>query len=466
MTTEAISTATSVGTFTPLRYRPYRMLVTGRVINTLGGSVAGLALGFAVLDLNHSVSDVGYIVAVRTILNVTFILFGGVIADRLPRNLLMVGGCTVSGLSQGIAATLFLTHTATMPILLLLAGINGMTSAVSQPASAAILPQTVPSSMRKQANALNRLALNAVNIGSLAVAGTLVATVGSGWCVAFDASTFLVAGVFFALIRVRPAALSAPTAEAAAVSEAAATDALVIGDPAAPKEKEKQPGLVTSLREGWQAFISHTWLWVVVLGFMIFNAAFDGGIGVLGLHFADLTVGRRLWSVVLAAETVGALLGALLVSRIKVSRLLSYGTAAVGALALLPLALVLAPNFFVLLIVGFIGGVGVEQFGIAWETTMQSNFEPHMLARVYSYDMLGSFIAMPIGQLLIGPASAAFGARHAMFGVGILMLLAVVGMLSSRSVRQLRHVVKPDEPEDLPVLAPIPTPTEPEQAYT
>ncbi len=91
---------------------------------------------------------------------------------------------------------------------------------------------------------------------------------------------------------------------------------------------------------------------------------------------------------------------------------------------------------------------------------MQSNFEPDMLARVYSYDMLGSFLAIPIGQLAIGPVSTAFGARPAMLGVAILMVLAVVGMLSSKSVRQLRHVVKPDEPEDVAALAPIPGPTE------
>jgi MFS family permease len=433
----------AVGSFAPLRYGPYRTLVTGRMINMLGSSIAGLALGFAVLDLNGSLSDVGYIVAVRTVLNVVFVLFGGVVADRLPRNLLMVGAAVLAGVSQATAATLFLTHTATMPVLLVLAAINGMAAALSQPASAAIMPQTIPSHLRKQANALFRLASNTIGIASLGIAGTLVAVIGSGWCVAFDAATFFIAAVFFALTRVPR------------VADAVAATA------------EKRPGIVASLREGWREFIGHTWLWVVVVGFMLFNAAISGGIGVLGLHFADITVGRRLWSVVLAAETVGGIAGAFVAMRVRVPRFLAYGVATVGTGALLPLALVFSPNFFVLLAASFIGGVGMEQFGIAWETTMQENIEPDMLARVYSYDMLGSWVAMPIGQLAVGPAAAAFGARGAMLAVAIAMLIATVGMLASRSVRQLRHVVVRTEDQVAePVLVPLPGAGEPEQVLS
>ena len=45
----------------------------------------------------------------------------------------------------------------------------------------------------------------------------------------------------------------------------------------------------------------------------------------------------------------------------------------------------------------------LEQFGIAWETTMQEHIPPDKLARVYSYDMVGSFVAIPIGQVAVGP---------------------------------------------------------------
>ncbi len=426
----SVDTTARSGTLAPLRYPPYRILISGRVISQLGGSVAPLALAFAVLDLTGSISDLGSIVATRTILNVLFILFGGVIADRLPRNLLMVGSSLVAGVSQGIAATLFLTHHATIPVLLVLAAINGSSSALSQPAAAALMPQTVPAEMRKQANALNRLASNTVSILGVSVAGILVAAVGSGWCVAIDASSFFVGAIFYALIRV----------------------------PSVVDRSKKRPSLIVGLREGWQGFIGHTWLWVVVLGFMIFNAATAGGMGVLGPVFADLTVGRKLWGIVLGAEAVGAILGAFVAMRLKPRRLLSFGTAAVVTGALLPFALVFSPQFAVLLAASFIGGLGMEQFGIAWETTMQDNIEPDMLARVYSYDMLGSFVAIPIGQLVVGPAAAAFGPKTTMLWVGVVMVVAVVFMMASKSVRTVEHPPKVPlaSHEEPPILVPVP----------
>jgi hypothetical protein len=86
-----------------------------------------------------------------------------------------------------------------------------------------------------------------------------------------------------------------------------------------------------------------------------------------------------------------------------------------------------------------VAGVGLEQFGVAWETTMQEHIPADKLARVYSYDMVGSFIAIPVGQVIAGPVAQSVGLEPALIGAGTLMLLAVLGMLSSRDVRHLRH---------------------------
>lgn len=84
----------------PLRYPPFRYLVAGRIITMLGSAMAPIALAFAVLDLTGSVTALGIVVGVRSLLNVVFLLFGGVVADRLPRQLVVVGASTVAGLSQ------------------------------------------------------------------------------------------------------------------------------------------------------------------------------------------------------------------------------------------------------------------------------------------------------------------------------------------------------------------------------
>jgi hypothetical protein len=78
-------------------------------------------------------------------------------------------------------------------------------------------------------------------------------------------------------------------------------------------------------------------------------------------------------------------------------------------------------------------------FSIAWETTVQEHVPADRLARVYSYDALGSLLAVPIGQVAAGPAALALGAEAALLGAAGLMALAVVGMLASRDVRGLEH---------------------------
>jgi MFS family permease len=104
------------------------------------------------------------------------------------------------------------------------------------------------------------------------------------------------------------------------------------------------------------------------------------------------------------------------------------------------------PHFWALVLGGLVAGLTMEQFGIAWETTMQEHVPADKLARVYSYDMVGSFVAIPIGQMAIGPISGAIGVRSTLVGAGVLVMLAALAMVGSRAVRTLRH--------ELPVRAP------------
>ncbi|GID24128.1 MFS transporter [Paractinoplanes abujensis] len=396
------------GPLAPLRYGPFRLLAAGRMISMLGNAVAPIALAFAVLDLTGSAGDLGLVVGARSLTNVVFLLLGGVIADRLPRHLVMVGSSVVAALTQAAVAATVLTGTATVPVLMVLSAVNGLAWALAWPAVSALLPQTVPEAIRKQANAINRIGGNTAMILGAPAGGILVATVGPGWGLAADAVSFALSGLCFALIRV-------------------------------PVLSVRKPSVLAGLRDGWSEFTSRTWLWVVVLGFMFLNAAWAAAIGVLGPVVADDTIGRRAWGFVLAAQTAGMIAGALLAIRLNVRRLLAFGVVAVGGQALLPAGLGLAPALWVLMVCAFAGGVAFDQFGIAWETTMQEYVPAGKLARVYSYDMLGSLVAIPIGQVVAGPAAHALGARTALLIAAGVIVLAVAGMLTSRDVRTLEH---------------------------
>jgi hypothetical protein len=63
-----------------------------------------------------------------------------------------------------------------------------------------------------------------------------------------------------------------------------------------------------------------------------------------------------------------------------------------------------------------------------------------MLSRAFSYDALGSFIAIPVGQLVAGPLALAFGIQNVILGAGILLVVIALLTLLSRSVRDLARV--------------------------
>jgi MFS family permease len=388
----------------------------------LGSAMAPIALAFAVLDLTGSLTALGLVVGARSVMTVVFLLFGGVVADRLPRQLVMVGSSVVAGLTQAGAATLVLTHTASVPWLAALGALNGIAASFSFPAAAALIAQTVPAPILKQANALNRLGVNAAMIVGASVGGLLVAAAGPGWGLAADALSFLVCAGCFALVRV-------------------------------PRTVRQDTGgnTLTELREGWREFIGRTWLWVVVVAFCFINAANAAGVQVLGPGVADHTIGRRLWGLVLAANTAGMVVGALVAMRWRVRRLLLVGMVCMAGevLVLIPLALV--PNVWILVAGGFLAGIGVEQFGIAWETSMQEHVPADRLARVYSYDALGSFLAIPLGEVTAGPVAQAIGTRPALLGAAGVILLAVAAALLSRQVRTLEHRPQLEPAEPVPV---------------
>jgi len=405
----------------PWSSTPFRRLVSARTIGMFGNAVAPIALAFAVLDLHGSGTDLGIVVGSRSAANVVLLLFGGVLADRLPRQLVLVGSSVAAGLTQAAVAAAVLTRTDSIALLAALSAVNGAVSAFAMPAGAALLPQTVPPEQRQQANALARIGTNTALVLGASSGGLLVVAVGSGWGIAVDATTFLVAAVLYAGVHAAPAAVSGDT------------------DPPADSGPPDAPGVWAELAAGWTEFSSRTWLWAVVAAFMVVNAAVTGGLGVLGPLVADATFGRAAWGFVLAAQTLGLVLGGLIALRLRVRRLLRFGTAMVAAEALPLLALGLHPVVPVLIGAAFLAGIALEQFGIAWDTTLQQHIPTDRLARVYSYDMLGSFLAIPAGQVAAGPLAAAFGLRTTLVGAAAVVLAATAAALTSTGLRRLTN---------------------------
>lgn len=382
-------------------------MASARTIDYLGNGMAPIALSFAVLDRTGSVTDLGFVVGARSVANVVLLLIGGVLADRFPRAVVLQGSATLAAVSQALVAASVLGHFDSLVLLAGLGVLNGAASAASLPAAAALTNQTVPANLVRQANALARMGVAAAGIVGSSVGGVLVGTVGPGWALATDAASFVVVAVLFSRLR--------------------------LGD-SQPRVRASMPH---ELRVGWKTFVANTWVWAIVLQFLILNAVVTGGIQVLGPSIAQRTIGRTAWGLVLAVQTLGSLVGGLLAAHWQPRRAMRYGVAASFSDALPLLALGYLPNLPALLVAMFLGGFLISQFGIAWAVALQRYIPEDKLARVYSYDALGSFIAIPVGQVAVGPVALAIGDRSTLAIGAALVVVATAAVLVVPSVRNL-----------------------------
>ena len=393
----------------PLAEREFRLLFAGRAISFLGNAMAPIALAFAVIDLTGSKSELGLVLAARAVPQVVFLLIGGVWADRLPRNKVMVASSLASGATQAAVAALLLSGHAQLWHLVLLGSLNGISTAFFFPASAGIVPQTVRPELIQQANATLRLALNSTNVLGAALGGVIVSATSPGWAIAVDSATFFTGAFFISAMRL-PATL-----------------------------RVEIPSFLGELREGWREFSSRTWLWVIVLQFSVINACQSGSLNVLGPVQADAHFGRLWWGAILASVAAGLIAGGLTMLRFQPQRMLLVAT--FGVLLMAPTLLLLsipAPAGLIAL-AAFATGFGIEVFAVLWDTTMQQRIPEEKLSRVYSYDMLGSVALVPVGLAVIGPIADAAGTEATLVGSAIFITLATLPVFAVRDVRELRR---------------------------
>ncbi|MFF2963887.1 MFS transporter [Streptomyces sp. NPDC057963] len=397
-----------------LRERNFLLFFLARTSSLTGNVIAPLGLAFAVLALpDGSPSQLGLLLGTRTVAQLGLILLGGVLADRFPRHRLIIAGETAAGCSQALTATLFLHGSVPMNLLFVLAAVNGASSAVSQPAATALVPQLVDAERIQPANALLRLAANFSRIGGVFAGGLLVAAVAPGWALAADAASYFLSAVLLMFSRPRTAS-RAPTATEAPTS------------------------LLRELRSGWTEFTSLRWMWPVVSQFAIVNAAFGGAIMVLGPAVAEQELGGAVaWSVVLGAHSAGFVLGSLIAIRIRPRYPLRTGVFV--TFGFFPAYLFLAAGSPTWLIATsmLVAGICIDVFEVLWRTTVHTHVPEQAMSRISSYDSLVSFVCTPLGLAVAGPVAAHIGIAEALLLSGVLVFLASTVPLLFSAVRNL-----------------------------
>ncbi|WP_326812736.1 MFS transporter [Streptomyces scopuliridis] len=390
----------------PLAHPAFRNMARGRTAGFFGNGMAPVALAFAVLDLTGSVTQLGLVVGVRSVAAIVTTTFGGVLADRFPRRLLLQSTSFGAAVTQAVAGLTLLGGVASVQLLMLLSALNGALAAVELPTTTALVSQTVPGELLRRANALLRTFTSVATLCGAAGGSLVIGWAGPSWGILVDSASFAVAGLFFGRVRV------------GAVVHASARGSM-IGD----------------LREGWSEFARHRWLWTVVLHASVWQLVWAGSVQVIGPAVAEAGVGARTWGLVLAAQTLGAIAGGLLALHWKPRAALATGVLLTSVSAALPWALAAEPQPALLIPAAFLTGVAMEQVNIALTVAVQERIAPGQLARVTSYQVLGSLAAVPFGQLLAGPLSAAYGQGHVLVAAGACIVAVTLAALAVPDVR-------------------------------
>lgn len=407
--------------FPVLSNRNFRLLLADRLLAPMAFAFSLVGVSFAVLAAtaspahpSGSTADLSYVLAAQIAPSLIFLLVGGVVADRVAPQLVIVAANLMIAIGEGTFGILVLAGHPSLWTMIGLELMTGSGMALFYPASQALLPRLVPTAELQDASAISRLLMNVGMMGGAALAGECVALLGAGWALA-------VCG--FGTLGVVPLMLAIKLSPRAEGSDGEAEGA----------------SMLRELREGWTEFWSHTWLWATVFQFTVVLAAWYGSFQVLGPAVAKAHLGgAQAWGLISASEAIGLIVGGLVALHWSPRRpvLFVVGSGAVISISSLSLAMLLPLP--VICLAAFCIGVTIEAMMVIWTVTMATKIRPGMLARVSAYDALGSTMGMPAGALVAGPIAGSLGVPVTQYGAAALILIASALALIPRDVRNTR----------------------------
>jgi MFS family permease len=318
-----------------------------------------------------------------------------------------------------------------------LEAVTGTGVALFYPASQALLPRIVPDSLLQEASAISRLVMNSGQMAGAAAAGLLVAAAGPGWALVLCGVGMVATVPMLLAIKA-----SGPLPAGRAPADARAAN------------------MLAELREGWSEFRSHTWLWVIVAQFSVVMMAWYGAFSVLGPVVArEHLGGPAAWGAITAADALGLIAGGAAALRFTPRRPMLFVVVIGGAIAISPLSLAMVLPLPAVCVASFGLGVFVEMMMVQWTVAMARNIPPDMLARVSSYDVLGSVMTMPAGALIAGPLGTAIGISHAQYAAAAAIVIASALALIPRDIRTMRNseAPAPPAPEEVAEALDVPT---------
>jgi MFS family permease len=370
-------------TFAALQSRNYRLWFIGQLVSVVGTWMQMTAQGFLVFQLTHSTAYLGYVGFAGGVPPLLFMLFGGVIADRVARrNLLVITQSTMMLLALILAALTFTRLVQPWHIVLLALAL-GLANAFDAPAAQAFILELVDREHLPNAIALNASLSNLATVIGPTAAGLTYAAFGAAWCFTLNGVSFIAVIVALLLMRL-PVHVVVPRRQSA----------------------------LAQLQEGVRYTLAHPLLRTLMaapLVAVLFAATYATLLpawAVEVLHGGATTNG-----LLQSARGVGSLLGALMIAAVGhwggKGRWMTIGMF-VYPLCVLILAGVRTLPLSLVVLVG-VGWGGMVFYNMA-NTLLQTHVADELRGRVMSIYSLIMFGGIPLGALWAGTVAHFIGA--------------------------------------------------------
>ncbi|MBI5348805.1 MAG: MFS transporter, partial [Chloroflexi bacterium] len=369
-------------TFVALKHRNYRLWFIGQTVSLIGTWMQTTAQGFLIFQLTHSSVYLGYVGFASGLPSWLFMLYGGVIADRVPRRNLMVITQSVMMILAFILATLTFLNIVQPWHIILLALLLGTANAFDAPARLALVPELVEREDLSNAIALNASMFNLGTVIGPAIAGVAYALAGPAWCFTLNGISFIAVIAALLLMQLPPHIFKARTTSA-----------------------------LSDIKEGIRYILANDIILTVItivavttlFGLALVTLMPAWAVKILG---GDATTNGWLQS----ARGLGALGGALMVAAL-VHFKVKGKLVAIGSFVL-PLCLLLFTFMrWLPLSLATLAGAGLGMIMIfnSSNALVQSQIPDELRGRVMSVYSLIFFGSMPLGALLAGSLAEFIG---------------------------------------------------------
>jgi MFS family permease len=379
----------------------------GQSVSMAGDGIFVVAVVLEALRLGHSATALSFVIAARIGPAVCLLLLGGAMVDRAPRRLTMLAGDVGRGIAVGLIALATATGTARLWQLLVMAVIFGVCDAFFAPASAAIMPELLPTDLLVQGNSLLTSSKQAAqNLIGPAVGGLVVVTAGTAAAFAADAASFAVGAA--CLLAMPGRARRATTGPV------------------------RRPSLLAGAREGLRYCAARRWLWMAITSHALINLAATAPLVVLVPLLVKQVMQQSgaVLGLVLAAGGLGGITGAAIAGRIRVPRRrVTASWLAFGAAGVALVGLAAASNAWYAALLFALLWACATYGNVLWSAIVQEEVPVDMLGRASSIEWMVSFAGTPAGIVAAGLLAASVGVRPTMLAGGIVATAVPLGLI-------------------------------------